>query len=172
MLSIQTPSTSNPQKYTPNLLPARIHHDGPINDPQRYWTPEKDEDGTLHAYFRGRHLHGTSLALPANYTGAVLNITDKQLPPEPQRSHREQSRDAGEEEDDEEEEEIEEVDVRIAERIGEFEEVVVWGHGGRVDEGEDVYVRGVREWIGFAEAVHAEEDEEGEEVGRREGKGE
>lgn len=45
MLSIQPPSASKPQKCTPNLLPARIHHDGPINDPQRYWTPEKDEDG-------------------------------------------------------------------------------------------------------------------------------
>jgi ribonuclease H2 subunit C len=40
-------------------------------------------------------------------------------------------------------------------------EVVVWGHGGTVDEGSDMFVRGVREWVGFAESMHC--DEEGEE---------
>lgn len=52
-------------------------------------------------------------------------------------------------------------EVKIAEQIGEFDEVVVWGHGGTVDEGSDMFVRGVREWVGFAESMHC--DEEGEE---------
>jgi hypothetical protein len=43
MLAIQ--SSSQEQKCIPNLLPARLHHDGPINDAQRYWTPEKDAEG-------------------------------------------------------------------------------------------------------------------------------
>ncbi len=54
-------------------------------------------------------------------------------------------------------------DVKIAEQIGEFEEVVVWGHGGVVDEG-DAFVRGMREWVGFAECLHCD-GEEGEAQG-------
>lgn len=53
-------------------------------------------------------------------------------------------------------------EVKIAEQIGEFEEIVVWGHGGVVDEEGDMYVRGLREWVGFAEAMHCDED--GDEV--------
>jgi ribonuclease H2 subunit C len=50
--------------------------------------------------------------------------------------------------------------VVVAEKLGAFDEVVVWGHGSAVDEKEDAYVRGIREWIGFAEAMHNEDDEE------------
>lgn len=54
-------------------------------------------------------------------------------------------------------------EVKIAEQIGEFDEVVVWGHGGTVDEGSDIFVRGVREWVGFAESMHCDgEDGEGQ----------
>lgn len=96
----------------------------------------------------------------------MLNITDRPAPKDS--SENKQRRGSGEEDD--EEDETENVEVMVAERIGEFDEVVVWGHGGTVDEREDVYVRGVREWIGFAEAVHAEEDEEGESDGKEGGK--
>lgn len=59
----------------------------------------------------------------------------------------------------------EDVEVMIAEQIGEFDEIVVWGHRGRVDadvEGAGV-MRGIREWVGFAESMHVEDDEEGDE---------
>jgi ribonuclease H2 subunit C len=150
MLSIR-PST--PQKCTPNLLPARINHNGPINDASRYWTPETDEKGKKHAYFRGRHLHGTTLPLPENYTGAVLSVTDKQVP---------QVRVQAQEDGEEEEESIP-VEVKIAGHVGTFDEMVVWGHGGEVDGSQDMFVRGVEEWVGFAESMHLEEDEEEEE---------
>lgn len=39
MLAIQK-STSNAQKCTPNLLPCKINHDGPVNASERYWKPE------------------------------------------------------------------------------------------------------------------------------------
>ncbi|RMZ72416.1 ribonuclease H2 subunit C [Pyrenophora seminiperda CCB06] len=57
------------------------------------------------------------------------------------------------------------VEVKIAEQVGVFEEVVVWGHGEEVNVKEDGFGRGVEEWIGWAECVHEEEeeDEEGEE---------
>jgi ribonuclease H2 subunit C len=151
MLSIQTTES---KKCTPNLLPARINHNGPINDVQRYWSPSMDENGIKHAHFRGRHLHGTMLPLPSNYTGAVLHITDKLAP---------QARTEDDKMDDgDDAEDVEEVpeEVKIAEQVGEFDELVVWGHGGEVEVGQDMFVRGMQEWIGFAEAMHM--DEEGE----------
>ncbi|KAJ4329926.1 hypothetical protein N0V87_010449 [Didymella glomerata] len=155
MLSIQT---ADSKKFTPNLLPARINHNGPINNTQRYWAPTTDEKGTQHVHFRGRHLHGTILPLPATHTGAILSITDKLAPQAPTQL-RETAEPLDDEDDEMEHESPEE--VKIAEQIGEFDEVVVWGHGGTVDEGSDMFVRGVREWVGFAESMHC--DEEGEE---------
>ncbi|KAL5387062.1 hypothetical protein DPSP01_003674 [Paraphaeosphaeria sporulosa] len=150
MIAIQSASA---KKCTPNLLPARLNHNGPVNDTAHYWKPEVDDKGTSHAYLRGRHLHGTPLALPSTHTGAVLQITDKNLP-----QMRTQPAD---DEDDEGEQET--VEVKVAEQIGEFEEVVVWGHGGQVEEGQDMFIRGMKEWMGFAEAMHGEDEDEGAE---------
>ena len=58
--------------------------------------------------------------------------------------------------------EEEEEEVRVMEEMGTFEEVVVWGHGGVVGEGDE-FVRGVGEWVGFAEGVHLDSESEGEE---------
>jgi hypothetical protein len=33
-------------QYTPNIIPCRIHHDGPVDSLNRYWTPVKEEKGT------------------------------------------------------------------------------------------------------------------------------
>lgn len=60
--------------------------------------------------------------------------------------------DEEEEEEDEENREAEE-DVKILEEIGTFDEVMVWGHE-QMPAGDDVFVRGIEEWIGFAEAMH------------------
>lgn len=118
--------------------------------------------GTQHVHFRGRHLHGTPLPLPSHYTGAVLSITDKLAPQAPSQPRTtEPTHDDGDEDIDEAVDELPE-EVKIAEQIGEFDEVVVWGHGGTVDEGSDFFVRGVREWVGFAEAMHCEEEDEAE----------
>jgi len=185
MLSLQATA---PKKCTPNLLPLRINHNGPINDTQRYWTPESSEDGThpspninssiecniswtelirfagtQHAYFRGRHLHGTPLALPENYTGAVMHGTEKVLP----QSHTSKEQNEVDEEDMEKEGDVE---VKIMEQVGSFDEVLVWGHGGKVDQSQDVYARGLGEWIEWAECMHGE-DEEQEQGEGKEGKG-
>jgi len=58
--------------------------------------------------------------------------------------------------------EVETEDIKIAEQIGSFDSIVVWEHGGKVDEEKDGYVRGVREWIGWAESMHCDEEEEEE----------
>ncbi len=92
--------------------------------------------------------------MPANYTGAILQVTDKQLP---QSQSQPQTRAENGEEDEDMTTENE--TVNIAEQIGEFDEIVVWGHGGEVDGDQDMYVRGLTEWVGFAESIHVEEEE-------------
>jgi len=51
-------------------------------------------------------------------------------------------------------------EVKIAEQIGHFDSIVVWGHGGVVEEQGDEFVRGVTEWVGFAEGMHCDDDDE------------
>ncbi|KAJ4342556.1 hypothetical protein N0V95_006927 [Ascochyta clinopodiicola] len=160
MLAIQKTDSKN---CTPHLLPARINHNGPINSTPQYWAPSVDEKGTHHVHFRGRHLYGTQLALPKNYTGAVLNITDKLAPTQPAHARTAHSFNDDEDENgmEDEEEELPE-EVKIAEQIGEFDALVVWGHGGEVDGERDGFVRGIREWVEFAEAMHCDGEDEGE----------
>lgn len=64
-----------------------------------------------------------------------------------------------EEEADEEAEREEDEEVKILEEIGMFDEVVVWGHE-QVPAGDDVFVKGMEEWIGFAETIHGVWNEE------------
>jgi ribonuclease H2 subunit C len=49
-----------------------------------------------------------------------------------------------------------EAEVNIMEAKATFNEVVIWGHE-MVPDDEDVYVKGMEEWIGFAEAMHSYE---------------
>jgi ribonuclease H2 subunit C len=177
MLSIKK---KEEQQCSPNILPCRIDHDGPVNGMPRYWTPEKaeGESGLIHdphkKFLANRpqmaHLLLTfadgssverlsnclraievSLALLMRYPrlttcqGAILQSTDKALP---QTSDNTQA----DEGNDEEEEDIK-VEVKIAEELASFDHVTVWGHESIPTDSEDVYIKGVEEWINFAEAV-------------------
>jgi ribonuclease H2 subunit C len=42
----------------------------------------------------------------------------------------------------------------VLEELAEFENIVVWGHES-LPESDDIYVRGVEEWITFSEAMHS-----------------
>lgn len=158
MYAVAPTSTTSTKRTTPNLLPCTIHHSGPIQTPARYWSPTptttNDNKITKTSYLRGRKLRGRTLRLPANYTGLVLQKTDKVLPT----THTQMGGKAPSAEALRAMEEDEcagregEVEVKMVERRAEFGEVVVWGHES-VPEADDVYVRGVEEWIGFAEAV-------------------
>jgi ribonuclease H2 subunit C len=103
-------------------------------------------DGKTISYFRGRKLHGKKLKVPKGYRGAVISSTGRIVPKEQPATQIKEGEGRGEEEGRMEE------DVKVVEEVAEFEELVVWGHEAVVDEG-DAYVRGVEEWVGFAETV-------------------
>jgi ribonuclease H2 subunit C len=60
-----------------------------------------------------------------------------------------------EEEDDVEEEEAE--PVKVLEEVGSFDKIIVWGHE-QVPGEDDIFVRGIEEWIGFAQAMNKYDD--------------
>lgn len=111
------------------------------------------ENGTKTAYFRGRKLYGRAARVPQGYKGVVLVGSQNILEPKKENAV-ERTRDSEMEENIEGDEgdEEDEDEVKIMEEVGEFGEVIVWGHEAIADD-EDVYVRSLEEWIGVAESV-------------------
>ncbi|KAJ5432359.1 uncharacterized protein N7458_011515 [Penicillium daleae] len=144
-------SAEETTKFTPNILPCRIHHDGPIESTDRFWIPQTDEKGTHHsishdnkqtAYFRGRRLRGRRVAIPEGYQGVIATPTERLLPAS-QRPHNDTAED-GETEPEE--------PVKVLEAQGTFDELMVWGHE-ILPAADDTFVKGVEEWVRFAETV-------------------
>ncbi|KAI9878159.1 MAG: hypothetical protein M1830_001728 [Pleopsidium flavum] len=158
MLSIQS-KTEQPQKCTPNVLPCRVHHNGPANATERYWSPSTDADGKKVAYFRGRKLDGKCVKIPDDYRGVVMRSTDRKLPrglhsAGPSHVFTNAAAEQVDDEEDDEEEEEEEEPVKILEERASFDEVVLWGHESMPDK-NDLYAKGIDEWISFAETMHS-----------------
>ncbi|RWQ94715.1 putative ribonuclease H2 subunit C [Paecilomyces variotii] len=169
--------TQSSNTSTPNILPCRIHHDGPLESLERYWKPLVDENGIilLHeclefrtlrsalswnitrsllthvnyegdvqtAHFRGRKLRARRVAIPEGYKGVVAMPTDRVLHPKTNRKAELQN---GEQDEEREE------PVKVLETQATFDEFVVWGHE-IMPAADDPFVKGVEEWIKFAEAV-------------------
>ncbi|KAL4806426.1 ribonuclease H2 non-catalytic subunit-domain-containing protein [Aspergillus unguis] len=132
---------------TPNILPCRIHHDGPVDSVNRYWKPiadEKDKDFQT-AYFRGRKLRGRRVQIPEGYEGVVAAHSDREMQTTTERET------VGEESEQEE-------PVKVLEKQADFKDYVVWSHE-TVPAADDPFVKGVEEWVKFAEAMHTEQGE-------------
>ncbi|KAH7171516.1 ribonuclease H2 non-catalytic subunit-domain-containing protein [Dactylonectria macrodidyma] len=134
-------------KVMANILPCRIHHNGPVEPVSAYWAPTSTDDGTKTAYFRGRKLQGKSIKLPAQYRGIVVQKTkDDALPAaEPV--------DLVEGEDPPEQ-------VGAMKVIAEFDEMVVWDHGNVNDSTGDPYIRSMEEWLQVANQIHSFQQED------------
>lgn len=120
-----------------NLLPCRIHHDGPVDPIDTFWSPTSSQDGKRTAYFRGRKLKAETTPLPESYRGVVVERVPKaEAPPA-------------------EEGEKNTVETGSLTVTGTFEEVAVWGHEEPVDRESDGFVRGVEEWLNIADKIHS-----------------
>ncbi|TKA82395.1 hypothetical protein B0A55_01431 [Friedmanniomyces simplex] len=161
MLSIQSAQAhARTRTLTPNILPATIHHNGPLKIAKRYWRPQPSsasDKKTSTVYLRGRKLRGRAVKLPVGYQGYLLQKTDRdaalsdtqtrQGALRPTRVEDDEAGADGEPEEDEAEE------VKVMEQKAVFDEVVVWGHEVLPEDGDE-YVKGIEEWIAFAEAMH------------------
>ena len=104
-------------------------------------------DGKPEAYFRGRKLRGREIGVPQGYRGVVVEEAGKEKDVFQNPDKGDMEGGEGEEEEEEEEEE-----VTVLNEVGSFSEVVVWNHESMAD-GDDAFVKGMSEWIGFAKAV-------------------
>ncbi|KAH0342180.1 ribonuclease H1 small subunit, partial [Aureobasidium melanogenum] len=135
-----------------NVLPCRIQHNGPVHASTRHWTPEITSDGnqnsTATAYFRGRKLNGRVLDLPEGYRGAILQKTDTILP--------NTTSTAPTTLDPEEQQEEEPApETKVLQEVATFDKITVYGHEVQPDAQEDVYIKGINEWIGLAGAMNS-----------------
>lgn len=163
ILSIAERKGCTESKTTVNLLPCRIDHDGPVNPVTPFWTPQKEEStfvitptkdefyanstrglgGSSVAYFRGRRLQGRTVKLPDEYRGVLLEREEKL-----------EDKDALNELTDvvnvDEDEGSETEKMRT---VGEYDEVVIWGHETIADATDDPYVRSIEEWLHLSDQV-------------------
>ncbi|KAI0600040.1 ribonuclease H2, subunit C [Biscogniauxia sp. FL1348] len=130
-----------------HLLPCRIHYDGDVNISDTFWNPSQSEDGTKTAYFRGRKLDGKTFKLPEGYYGIVAEKSD---PKPEQRGINEMTDDVEMQEDANDQPEVGDMHGKAA-----FDEITIWGHETSADASEDPYIRGMEEWITFAEQIHS-----------------
>ncbi|PGH26849.1 hypothetical protein AJ80_01430 [Polytolypa hystricis UAMH7299] len=160
-LNPESSNSSQSSRLTPNILPCRIHHDGPVEAPKRYWDPVFDDGKSdlATSYFRGRKLRGRRVPIPQGYHGLIATPTNTPLPTHPSLSsqtpssttHQEQIYE--QQDGEEEEEDVKEPPPSLVEKTGTFSEFMVWEHED-VPAADDPFVKGVSEWIQFAEAMH------------------
>lgn len=166
MLAIQSSSSTKPKTLQPNILPCQIHHSGPISIAERYWNPQPNNSTTAASpptqqsqssasnevtqHFRGRKLLGKTINLPSSYTGIVAQKTNRQIPHQTSSTHI-STDDA--EHDEEEEEQSLPTETFILEQQAEFHAITTWDHEKVPSSEEDVYIKGIEEWIGFSESV-------------------
>ncbi|KAI1426564.1 ribonuclease H2, subunit C [Xylaria sp. FL1777] len=140
---------SKQQNAKVNLLPCRIHHDGDVSPSNTFWNPTETQNELQTAYLRGRKLHGKAFKLPEGYYGVVVEKTDAK--PETSSTQQEPS--------DEDVEIIEspeeQLEVGAMRGKATFDELMIWGHESTSDSSADPYVRGMEEWIAFAEEIHS-----------------
>ncbi|KAI1452762.1 ribonuclease H1 small subunit [Annulohypoxylon moriforme] len=137
------------KKAQVNLLPCRIHHDGNVDPIDTYWNPEEGQDQTKTAYLRGRKLQGKVVKLPEGYYGTIVEKTEPKKPEKP--SNEEEMTEIIEIEDDSDDQ----IETGAMRGKATFDELMVWNHESLADSNEDPYIRGMEEWISFAEQIHS-----------------
>ncbi|KAI8946030.1 ribonuclease H2, subunit C [Xylaria longipes] len=137
---------SEQERATVNLLPCRIHHDGDVNTSDPFWNPTKSEDNSNTAYLRGRKLHGRAVKLPKGYYGVVVEKTDAKLETLTKQEPVNEDVEVIENPEDQ-------LEVGAMKSKATFDELMIWGHESMSDSSVDPYVRGMEEWIAFAEEV-------------------
>lgn len=94
--------------------------------------------------FRGRKLQGKTVRVPEGYTGVVVQLPDKEE--EVETVKKAFRVDDNSESDDQ----VAETEAR---KMAGFDEIMIWEHGQMPDASSDPYMKGMQEWIAFAQTV-------------------
>lgn len=84
-------------------------------------------------------------------SGVAVSLTDQVLPTT---SNASQTKNLGSSDEDKEgfEDETQDEPVKILKEEANFDDITIWGHDS-LPAMEDAFIKGIEEWIGFAEAV-------------------
>lgn len=93
------------------------------------------------AYFRGRKLHGTSVAIPADYKGVLVQKQEGTTRSEAEKSEGDETVC------------LDDAQEGTLQIMGEFQDIIVWGHESVADPSSDYHVRGMAEWMEVSEKV-------------------
>lgn len=85
---------------------------------------------------------GKKVAVPKDYRGSVVIASASKAPAKALSSS------YCEDDDSEEAEE----ELQTLKEIGTYDDIVMWGHES-LAEGDDIFVKGLEEWIGFSRSV-------------------
>ena len=90
-------------------------------------------------------MKGKEVKVPEGYKGFIVKKSGE----------KHEQKVAKQQAEDEEEDEFDEDQVETISAIGSFDEITLWGHDTGVPE-DDSFVKGIGEWISFAETVGIE----------------
>lgn len=95
--------------------------------------------------------------MQANITtpGVATKATETFLSPQPQPSRDKTGAEDSSSDTDEDDADDKPEPVKILQSTATFSEVIVWGHD-MLPAADDPFVKGIEEWVAFAEATHAE----------------
>lgn len=97
--------------------------------------------------------HYRGCGITDNHPGVIAKSTDRYLP-QPIKSQTGPTYTAVDEDIEIEEEQEEPPEpVRILDQVSTYDQVIVWGHD-RLPGADDPFVKGVEEWVSFAESIH------------------
>ncbi|KAJ3371693.1 hypothetical protein GGF31_002672 [Allomyces arbusculus] len=149
-----------PQPRQVHLLPCKVHADRPANV-SKYFLITDMPDGTKEASFRGRHLKGASLPVPAGYSIVTLAAPDVAPPAATPRHHRDDDdmHDGIDDDDGSTTRPASTVILRAHDRAN--APVIVWDH----DQLPNVHTSGALQamaWCRLADVVHAPVDVDAE----------
>lgn len=165
----ESKSAGSGKTAIPHLLPCRINHSGRVPGAGDHWKVQKGEgiynliadkesrcltnhstDGQRTAHFRGRRLLGSTVTLPAGYSGVVMSKPETSSTERPVSGSVFAAIEAADGMGEDDLPGPPETELVVA---AEFDELVVWGHDVRPDGSSDPYIRGAVEWMQLAEKV-------------------
>ena len=91
-------------------------------------------------------MRGQEVKVPQGYRGVIVKEAGKE------KTALQKSEDGGYEREEEGGREEEQEDMTVLNEIGSFDNFFLWNHESMINE-DDAFVKGLSEWISFAEAV-------------------
>lgn len=125
-------------QYSANVVPCKIHYNGPANTQDYYTCTKTCNEGVHESYFRGCKFVGKAMDIE-NYNGYIIEQSEGLAPVD----------------NDDENEEGDYKVIHNYATVGQFNHIVVYGHD-RLPPANDQYGL-MSDWEKISRAIHSEQ---------------